>query len=154
MTVTKNTRVLGNKLGLDINGKDFWADIGKFELAPSDSDKDTLTFGDAASGAAATWTLKITAVVSFDTQAFWQMCWANAGKTVPFILAPHGNKTPTTTKPHFTGTVKIGTKPPISSEAGDTKGATFEVEWTLEGEPQMVTTGEGKLGTGAWEDSE
>ena len=153
MAVTKNTRVLGSTLGLDINEKDYWCDIGKFELAPADGDKDVLTFADAHGGAASTWSLKGTAIISFDTGSFWEMAWANAGKTVTFVLAPLGNKTASQSKPHFKGRVKIGSKPPISSEAGDTKGSTFEFEWTLEGEPEKVTT-ESTLGTGAAEDEE
>lgn len=152
MAIIKHTRVTGSALGLTINGTDYWADISKYELAASDSDKDVLTFGDAASGNTATWTLKGEAVISFDTGSFWDMVWANAGKTVPFILAPHGNKTATTAQPHFKGQAKIATKPPVSSEAGEDKGATFEFEWTLTAEPERVTT-TSTMGTGSMEDA-
>lgn len=152
MATTKNTRVMGSKLGLTINGKDLWADIASYELAPSTDDKDVVTFADAASGAAASWKLKIKAIISFDTGSFWDTVWANAGKTVGYAVAPLGNRSAAPGKPHFKGSVKIGSKPPVSGEAGDTKGATFEVEWTCEGEPQMVTTGS-EMGTGSQEDA-
>lgn len=152
MAITKNTRVLGSALGLDIGGKDYWADVASVELAPSDNDKDILTFADAAGGSSSSWTLKIKAAISFDQGAFWDYVWANAGKTVPFVIAPMGNKTASATKPHFKGKVKIGSKPPISSEAGETKGSTFEVEWTVEGEPTKETS-VSTLGTGNLEDA-
>ena len=152
MTVTRNRRVMGNKLGLTINGRDYWADIAKYELTPESDDKDTLTFADAAAGSSSSWKLKGEAILSFDTNSFWDTVWANAGKTVPFTLAPLGNRAATTTAPHFKGSVKIGSKPPVSSEAGNTKGATFSFEWTCEGEPQMVTTGS-EMGTGSQEDA-
>lgn len=152
MAVTKNTRILGATLGLTIAGADYYADISKYSLEPSQSDKDVVTFADAASGAASTWTLKGTAIQSMDAGSFWQKVWSAAGTTVGFILAPLGNRTAATAKPHFTGQVKIGTKPPISGEAGDTKGSTFEFEWEVIGEPAMVIASS-TLGTGSQEDA-
>ena len=153
MAIAKRARVLGNALGLTINGQDYWADVAKYELVPSDSDKETLTFADAAAGGGAgKWTMKVTAIISFETGSFWDMVWANTGKEVPFILAPMGNKTATSAKPHFKGKVKIGVKPALSSEAGDEKGATFEVEWNLIGEPEKVTQ-TSTMGAGNLEDS-
>ncbi len=152
MAVTKNTRVLGNRLGLTIAGTDYWSDLASYELAPSDSDSDVLTFADAASGSSSAWTLKGKAIVSFDNGSFWDYVWANAGKTVGFVLAPLGNKTATAKAPHFKGNVKIGTKPSVSSEAGDSKGAVFEFEWKVEGEPEKVTA-TSTMGTGNYEDA-
>ncbi|MDK9294551.1 hypothetical protein FAM19031_000589 [Propionibacterium freudenreichii] len=152
MAITKNTRVTGTRLGLTFDGVDYYSDIGKFELTPSTSDKDIVTFADAAAGSAAAWTLKLTAIISFDPAAFWGWVWEHAGETVGFILAPLGNREASEKAPHFTGKVKIGTKPGLSSEAGDTKGATFEAEWDVEGEPEKVTTGS-TMGTGSMEDA-
>ena len=152
MAITQSTRVLGNALGLTINGTDYWADVKKVEVATESSDKETLTFADAAQGGATSWVLKIEAVVSFDSTAFWEFIWANSGKSVPFIIAPMGNKTAAVGKPHFKGTVTIGAKPGFSSEAGESKGATFEVEWKINGEPTKVTTGS-TLGTGNLEEA-
>lgn len=152
MAVTMNRRVLGNALGFDIDGKDYWSDMGSFELAPSDDDKDILTFADAAGGATSGWTLKGKAIVSFDTASFWDKLWTVSGKEVPFIIAPMGNKTASVGKPHFKGRVKIGSKPSISSEAGEEKGATFEFEWKVIGDVEKVTTGS-TLGAGSMEDA-
>lgn len=150
MTVTKNERIYGKRLGLTIDGVDYWADVAKYELTP-DQKGDSVTFADAYSGATP-WKLKITAIVSTVTGSFWSAVWDAAGQTVAFILAPHGNKVAAVGKPHFTGNVTIASKPGISSEAGDDKGATFDVEWDVQGEPEKVTTGS-TLGTGSLEDT-
>ena len=152
MTVTRNDRIYGNRLGLTVEGVDYWADIASYELAPSDKDAKNVTFADAYSGATSQWTLKIEAIVSTVTGSFWSKVWAKAGSTVPFILAPHGNLTATPGKPHFTGKVKIKAKPGISSEAGDEDGAKFTVEWDVDGEPAKVES-TSKLGTGAAEET-
>lgn len=152
MAIAKHTRLLGSRLGLTIDGQDHWSDVGKFELTPSTSDKDIVTFADASAGSSAAWTLKLTTLVSFDEGSFWAWVWDHAGETVPFALAPLGNREAAVGKPHFTGKVKIGTKPGLSSEAGDTKGATVDLEWDVEGEPEKVTTGS-TMGTGSMEDA-
>lgn len=149
MTITRNNRIYGKALGLTIGGKDYWADLAKYELAPGDGD--ALTFADAAAGSSA-WTLKGTAIQSTDTASFWAMVWESVGQTFDFVLAPHGNKTASETQPHFKGTVTISSRPPISSEAGDDKGSTFDFEWKVLGDVEKVTTGS-TLGTGSLADS-
>lgn len=152
MAITKNTRIYGNKLGFTINGIDFWADMASVELSPGDKDDNILTFADAAIGATSAWTLKGKAIQSTDSGSLWDFIWENAGKIINFIVAPHGNKTATAAQPHFTGKVKIGKRPPISVEAGDDKGATFDFEWQVVGDVEK-TTSTSKLGTGSLEDT-
>lgn len=152
MTVTRNARILGNKLGFSIGGKDYWSDISSYELAPETSDKDVVTFADALSGASSAWKLKGKAIVSFDAGSFWDMLWQQAGRTVEVLVAPFGNKTATAKQPHFKIKAKIGVKPSISSEAGDEKGSTFDFEWQCEGEPEKLTA-TSTLGVGNMEDN-
>lgn len=151
MAITKNTRIYGNKLGFTIKDKDYWADMSSVELSPGDKDDNVLTFADAASGATSEWTLKGKAIQSTDAGSLWDFIWENAGKEIAFILAPHGNKTASTAQPHFTGKVKIGKRPPISVEAGEDKGMTFEFEWKVIGEVTKTTT-TSKLGAGSLDD--
>nr|DAJ53193.1 MAG TPA: hypothetical protein [Caudoviricetes sp.] len=33
MAVTRNTRIMGQRLGLSFAGKDYWSDMSKYELA-------------------------------------------------------------------------------------------------------------------------
>lgn len=138
MTIVKNERIYGRALGLTIDGVDYWADVSKYELAP-ESKSDALTFADAANNSTP-WVLKGTAIQSTTPTSLWSKVWENAGKTVDFILAPHGNKVATAEKPHFVGKVTIGKRPPIGSEAGEEKGAVFEFEWSVVGEPNKTST--------------
>lgn len=147
MAVTRNTRILGQRLGLTFGGKDYWSDMSKYDLSAENSDKDVVTFADAQSGSSSAWKLKGTAIQSLDAGSFWDFVWTNAGKTVDAILAPHGNKIATAAQPHFKFRVKIGSKPPVSGEAGEEKGSTFDFEWNVEGEPEKASTGS-TLGTG------
>ena len=147
MAVTRNTRIKGQRLGLSFAGKDYWSDMSKYELAAENSDKDVVTFADAQDGSASAWKLKGTAIQSLDAGSFWDYVWTPSGKTVDAILAPHGNNVATAAQPHFKFRVKIGAKPPISGEAGDEKGSTFDFEWNVEGEPEKISTGS-TLGTG------
>lgn len=150
MALTRNPRLYGTRLGFTFNGKDYWADITKYDLSAANGDK-VVDFGDAASGSVGEWTLKGEGVISFAAGSFWQFIWENAGKTVPFILAPHGNKTAAPGKPHFKCNVTIPIKPGQSLDAGDKEGAKFPFEFDVIGEPQQVTTGS-TLGTGNADD--
>lgn len=150
MPIAKNARITGKTLGLTIAGVDYWADFSKYELTP-DSKGDALTFADAAAGFTP-WKLKGSAIQSLSQGSFWQKVWAASGSTVEFILAPHGNKEATADKPHFKGRVTIGSKPPVSSEAGSDTGSLFDFEWDVVGEPTIVSS-ESTLGTGNAEDA-
>lgn len=139
-TVVKNKRIIGNALTLKLANTDFWSDFAEYSLEPTSSDKDTLTFADAASGVTSKWVLKGKAIQSTAPASLWSKVWEASGTTVDFTLAPHGNDTPSAQQPHFTGKVKIGPKPPIGTAAGEEKGATFDFEWEVEGEPTKKTT--------------
>lgn len=139
--VVKNSRIYGNTLLLKLGGTDYWSDVAEYSLEPKSSDKDTLTFADAAAGATSDWVLKGKAIQSTDPASLWSKVWDESGTVVDFILAPHGNEAPTANQPHFTGKVKIGPKPAIGTSAGEDKGATFDFEWEVKGEPVKKTTG-------------
>lgn len=152
MAVPVRKRILGKKLGLVIDGKDYWADIAKWELKASSSDKDIVTFADAQGGNTSKWSLSGEAIQSLDADSFWSKVWGSVGKTVDYVLAPYGNKTASAEAPHFTGKVTIGSAPSISGEAGDEKGSTFSFEWDCEGKPAMKTAGS-TLGAGNMEEA-
>lgn len=132
-----STRIKGTKLQLKIDATDYWADVTSVTLENEEADGDVTTFEDASLGGAVTYFLNITAIQSTATASFWRMVWENTGDEVAFIYAPHGNATASATEPHFTGTVKIGSKPFIGGEAGTTY--TFETRMDIIGVPTMVT---------------
>ena len=139
-TVVNNQRILGNTLTLSVGGKDYWSDIAEYSLEPADADKNVVTFADAQGGGSSGWTLKGKAIQSTDVASFWTYVWKNAGQTVDFILAPHGNETPSEAQPHFKGRVLIKSKPSIGTTAGEDQGATFDFEWSVSGQPELATT--------------
>lgn len=136
-----STRIKGNKgtLKLGTPGVDFLPDLSNCVLEADDSDE-TLTFEDAANGGRRAWKFTISGVQSNDSDAAWTYIWSNTGLEVAYTYAPHGNASPSTTQPHFTGMLKIGPKPSIGGEASITGDYTFDYELQVIGEPTMVTT--------------
>ena len=155
MSVVKNERVYGKSLGFTINGKDYWADVISAGLSEKESDSGSVTFGDYAEGGSGggEWELQIKAILSTATASLWSLLWDQKGHTIPFIIAPHGNKTATAEKPHFTGNVIIGLRPPISLEAGgDGKPREFDITYKCQGDIEKKTESS-ELGTGNMEDN-
>lgn len=137
--IVKNQRILGNKLGFTIGGQDYWSDVAEWSLEAETKDKDVLTFADAQGGTTGNWKLKGKAIQSTQTGSFWKWVWEHTGEVVDFKVAPHGNETPEENRPHFVGKVRVGAKPTIGVSAGEEKGGTFEIEWDIQGEPEIKT---------------
>lgn len=134
------TRIKGVALTLKFGATDYKADVTACTLTNEEADSDVVTFEDAAGEGARKFLLNITAIQSTDTASFWRYVWDNAGSTVAYVYAPHGNTTASATQPHFTGNVKVGPKPTIGGEAGAGKTFTFETSWECTDTPTMVTT--------------
>lgn len=137
--MAESTRIKGKALLLELGtpAVDHKCDVNSWELKPGEADSDTPTFCNP--DGETPWVLSGTAIQSTDTESLWSYVWDHAGQVVAFTAAPHGNEVPTESQPHFTGMVKIGSKPSIGGEAGSSNTFTFEWEWTLEGEPTKVT---------------
>ena len=133
-----STRIKGKAVVFKLATTDYAADITSIVLENEEADSDVTTFADAAAGGAVDWKFTISAVQSTDTASLWSYLWENAGTTnVAYVYAPAGNATPSTTKPHYTGTVSLGPKPSIGGDADTTW--TFEVEIKCDQEPTKVT---------------
>lgn len=134
-----STRIKGTALKLVIDGTDHYADCTSVVLDNEEAAANVVTFADAAAGGSRTFFFTISAIQSTDTTSFWRDLWANTGDIVDYTYAPHGNTTPTTSQPHFEGTVKIPAKPSIGGEAGIDTEYTFEVRMDCQEEPTLVT---------------
>lgn len=132
-----STRIKGVALSLLFGSPavEYKADVTAVTLSNEEADSDVTTFADAAEGGARDFFLNITGIQSTDADSLWSYCWDNSGEEVGFTYAPHGNKTPTASQPHFTGNVKIGPKPEIGGEAGTSNTFTFETQWSVVGTP-------------------
>lgn len=135
-----STRIKGTKLALTLGspGTDYWADITSYLLTNEEADSDVVTFADASEGGARQYKLTGSAIQSTEAASFWRYAWESTGEEVAFTLAPHGNAEASAAQPHFVGTVKIGPKPDIGGEAGNS-AFTFDFEWEVVGTPTMDT---------------
>lgn len=134
-----SNRIKSNKLALEFDGVDYWADATKVELDNEDADSSgATTFEDAALGGGRQFFFTVGAVQSTALTSFWTYLWENTGEEVPFTYAPHGNAAPSESQPHFTGTVKIGPKPKLGGEASANGDFTFETRLDVIGTPLKV----------------
>lgn len=135
-----STRIKGKSLVFEVDGLEYACDVTSVTLANEEADdQDAVTFCDAAEGVNVQWYLEVNAITSTDEDSFWSFLWDNAGETeVGFTFAPHGNAVPSTTQPHFEGTVTLPAAPSIGGEANSTW--TFEVRMDLDAAPTKVTS--------------
>lgn len=130
-------------LKITIDGDDYTAEVSKAVITSAESDSDFVTFADAAAGGARDYKLNLVGVQDATSASLWTVVWGSAGDTVPCVLMPYGNASPSTSEPHFEFDAVI--KEPdgdfIGGEANSSTSArfTFEVVWDLEAKPTKVT---------------
>jgi hypothetical protein len=138
-----STRIKGNALKLTIGGTDYYADIISAVLQNEDAPSNVVTFADAAAGGAAQWYFTITAIQSTDTASFWKKMWDIAGGTtnIAYVFNPWGVTTPTTSKPNFTGNVRLKNVNSITigGTASVTDEYTFDIRLECQENPTLVT---------------
>ena len=135
-----SARIKGVALKLTVASVEYMADVTACTITNEEADGDVTTFADAASEGARKYLMNITAIQSTDAGSLWSYIWDNAGSTVAYVYAPHGNAVPSASKPHFTGNVKIGPKPTIGGEAGSSNTYTFETQWECTDVPTKKVT--------------
>lgn len=133
-----STRIKGAQLSLELGGDDYWMDATSVLLDNEDSTA-AVTFEDASLGGARQFFFTVSAIQSTDTASLWSYLWANTGEIVNYTYAPHGNASPSTSQPHFTGTVKIPAKPAIGGDAGTANTFTFTVRMDCQEVPTLAT---------------
>jgi len=119
-----STRVKAQNILFKIGTTDYACDATMVELVLDDAPGDVQTFCEYRAGAE--WKLTLEGIMSGDTGSLYQVLWANYGTKVAFTIAAAGNATPTTSQPHYTGTVIFNQLPPLSLTSGET--AKFSVE--------------------------
>lgn len=122
-----STRIIAKNIIFKINTTDYACDAQVVELTIGDRSGDLRTFCEVQVGQE--WKLALTGITSGDTGSLYQLLWANYGTEVAFTVAPAGNATPTTSEPHYTGTVIFDQLPPMSLTSGDV--SQFQVELTV-----------------------
>lgn len=131
------TRTNGKNLSMTIDAVEINAEGTSVVLDNEDADDTDVTFADLDDGDPKQWFISLASLADYGAATVWTMLWDNAGDDVAFVFKPYGNATPTTAQPHFTGTAKILSKPPIGGAAGETFN--FEARLDVDGVPVRVT---------------
>lgn len=107
-----STRIKATNIVFKINTTDYACDTNGVELTIADAPGDVQTFCEVRPGAE--WTLKLDGITSGDSASLYQLLFANFGTEVAFTVAPNGNASPSTSQPHYTGTVIFNELPPLT----------------------------------------
>jgi len=126
-----STRITATDIVFEIGGTEYACDATNIELASQDAPGDVQTFCEQTVGKE--WVLNLTGITSGDATSLYRILWANFGTTGVFTIAPNGNATATSNEPHYTGTVKFDSLPPLTLNSNET--ATFTVTLTVVNTP-------------------
>ena len=112
-------------------------------MASEDAAADVTTFADANAGGSRDWFFTVSGIQSTDSASFWMAMWDNPGDEVSFVYAPHGNASPSSSQPHFTGTVRLPARGAFQLGGDASSDGTFSfdgVRMDIVGEPVKDTT--------------
>lgn len=123
-----STRIKAHNIVFDIAGTDYACDATMVDLVLQDAPGDVQTFCEQRVGGE--WQLTLEGIVSGDAASLYRVLWANFGTTAAFTIAPNGNASPSTSEPHYEGTVKFDQLPPLSLNTNET--VTFSVTLTVD----------------------
>jgi len=122
-----STRIKASNIVFKIASTDYACDADSVELSTGDAPGDVRTFCEVQTGQE--WKLSLTGLTSGDTASLYRLLFANYGTEVAFTVAPGGNAIPTSTNPHYVGTVIFDQLPPLSLTSGEI--VKFTVELTV-----------------------
>lgn len=130
-------RISGRLLSLKVDGNDYDDQASNASVNSTEADSDFLSFKAAKEGGARDYVLALTVAQDLATGSLWREIFDNVGDTVPFVIAPYGNETPTEAQPHVVGSAIIAEPDGVmvgGESTTSTSGAhTTEVEWPLTG---------------------
>lgn len=122
-----STRIKAQNILFKINSTDYACDANLVELTLNDAPGALQTFCEVRPSGE--WKLQLDGITSLDIASLYQLLWANFGTEVAFAVAPAGNATPSSTQPHYTGTVVFDQLPPLSLNSGEE--SSFSVTLTV-----------------------
>jgi len=126
-----STRIKATDIKFLIGANEYACDATNVELVAQDAPGDVQTFCEQTVGKE--WVLNLTGITSGDATSLYRILWANFGSTAVFTIAPNGNATATTDEPHYSGTVKFDSLPPLTLNSNET--STFTVTLTVVNTP-------------------
>lgn len=126
-----STRIKATDIKFLIGETEYACDATNVELVAQDAPGDVQTFCEQTVGKE--WVLNLTGITSGDDTSLYRVLWANFGSTAVFTIAPNGNSTASADEPHYTGTVKFDSLPPLTLNSNET--STFTVALTVVNTP-------------------
>lgn len=126
-----STRIKANNIVFKIGATDYACDANMVELTLDDAPGDVQTFCEVRVGGQ--WSLQLDGIVSGDAASLYRVLWDNFGSEVAFTIAPNGNASPSSTQPHYKGTVIFDQLPPLSLTSNEI--AKFSVTLTVKNTP-------------------
>lgn len=126
-----STRIKANNIVFKIGTTDYACDANMVELTLDDAPGDVQTFCEVRVGGQ--WSLQLDGIVSGDAASLYRVLWDNFGSEVAFTIAPNGNASPSSTQPHYKGTVIFDQLPPLSLTSNEI--AKFSVTLTVKNTP-------------------
>lgn len=131
-----STRIKANNIVFKIGATDYACDANMVELTLDDAPGDVQTFCEVRVGGQ--WSLQLDGIVSGDAASLYRVLWDNFGSEVAFTIAPNGNASPSSTQPHYKGTVIFDQLPPLSLTSNEI--AKFSVTLTVKNTPHTPTS--------------
>lgn len=136
-------KIGGRLLTLEVDNTDHSGEVSKAAVTSAEAESDFTSFEDARSGGGRDYKLALTIAQDAAAGSLWSEIYDNVGDTVPYVIAPYGNATPTPAEPHFGGNAIISEPDGdfIGGEADKSNSAvkTVEVEWECTGRPIKIT---------------
>lgn len=127
----------GKSLSITVDSVEYNMDLTSVTLQNEEADDDATTFADLSAGGAVQWFFEMEAVADYSDSSLWSFLWTNAGDTdIAFMFKPYGNAVASASQPHFSGTLNVGSKPPVGGQANEV--FTFEARLDVNGEPLKV----------------
>ena len=123
-----STRIKAHNIIFNIGATDYACDATMVDLVLQDAPGDVQTFCEQRVGGE--WALTLEGITSGDAASLYRVLWENFGTTGTFTIAPNGNASPSSTEPHYEGTVKFDQLPPLSLTTNET--VTFSVTLTVD----------------------
>ena len=126
-----STRIKAQNIIFKIGATDYACDANMVELTLGDAPGDVQTFCEVRVGGE--WALQLDGITSGDSASLYRVLWDNFGSTAQFTIAPNGNASPSSSQPHYKGTVTFDQLPPLALVSNET--AVFSVTLTVVNTP-------------------
>ncbi len=126
-----STRIKAQNILFKFGATEYACDANLVELTLDDAPGDVQTFCEVRVGGQ--WSLQLDGITSGDSTSLYRVLWDNFGSTAEFTIAPNGNASPSSSEPHYKGTVVFDQLPPLSLVSNET--SKFSIVLTVKNTP-------------------